>query len=60
MLVTYIEAIRQAMDEELSRDRNVLLMGEDVGVLGGAFKASAGSRRSTAPTGWSTCPSPSR
>ena len=42
MLVTYIEAIRQAMDEELARDGNVLLMGEDVGVLGGAFKASAG------------------
>jgi len=42
MLVTYIEAIRQAMDEELARDGNVLLMGEDVGVMGGAFKASAG------------------
>ena len=42
MLVTYIEAIRQAMDEELERDGNVLLMGEDVGVLGGAFKATAG------------------
>lgn len=42
MLVTYIEAIRQAMDEEMERDGNVLLMGEDVGVLGGAFKASAG------------------
>ncbi|MFZ2223153.1 MAG: alpha-ketoacid dehydrogenase subunit beta, partial [Candidatus Deferrimicrobium sp.] len=42
MLVTYIEAIRQAMDEELARDRNVLLLGEDVGVLGGAFKATAG------------------
>ena len=42
MLVTYIEAIRQAMDEEMARDRNVMLMGEDVGVLGGAFKASAG------------------
>lgn len=42
MLVTYIEAIRQAMDEEMARDGNVLLMGEDVGVLGGAFKASAG------------------
>ena len=42
MLVTYIEAIRQAMDEEMSRDRNVMLLGEDVGVLGGAFKASQG------------------
>ena len=42
MLVTYIEAIRQAMDEEMARDRNVMLLGEDVGVLGGAFKTSAG------------------
>jgi 2-oxoisovalerate dehydrogenase E1 component beta subunit len=42
MPVTYIEAIRQAMDEEMARDRNVMLLGEDVGVLGGAFKASQG------------------
>jgi len=42
MPVTYIEAIRQAMDEEMSRDRNVMLLGEDVGVMGGAFKASQG------------------
>lgn len=42
MQVTYIEAIRQAMDDEMARDPNVMLMGEDVGVLGGPFKASAG------------------
>ncbi len=42
MLVTYIEAIRQAMDEEMDRDKNVVLLGEDVGLLGGAFKVSAG------------------
>ncbi|MGE5247093.1 MAG: alpha-ketoacid dehydrogenase subunit beta [Verrucomicrobiota bacterium] len=42
MLVTYIEAIRQAMEEEMARDKNVMLLGEDVGVLGGAFKASSG------------------
>ncbi|MEW6719005.1 MAG: alpha-ketoacid dehydrogenase subunit beta, partial [Thermodesulfobacteriota bacterium] len=42
MQVTYIEAIRQAMEEEMARDENVLLMGEDVGVLGGAVKVSAG------------------
>jgi pyruvate/2-oxoglutarate/acetoin dehydrogenase E1 component len=42
MQITYIEAIRQAMEEEMTRDRNVMLLGEDVGVLGGAFKASAG------------------
>jgi len=42
MQITYIEAIRQAMEEEMTRDKNVMLLGEDVGVLGGAFKASAG------------------
>src|SRR5512143_3841645 len=42
MLVTYIEARRQAMEEEMTRDPNVMLLGEDVGVLGGAFKTSAG------------------
>src|SRR3989337_2876493 len=49
MLVTYIEAIRQAMDEEMERDGNVLLVGEDVGVLGGAFKASVGLQEEHGP-----------
>jgi 2-oxoisovalerate dehydrogenase E1 component len=39
---TYIEAIRAAMDEEMSRDPNVVLMGEDIGLLGGAFGATRG------------------
>ncbi|MDA8121521.1 MAG: alpha-ketoacid dehydrogenase subunit beta [Deltaproteobacteria bacterium] len=42
MLVTYIQAINQAMHEEMARDDNVFLLGEDVGVLGGAFKATDG------------------
>ena len=42
MQVTYIQAINQAMHEEMARDGNVLLLGEDVGVLGGAFKATEG------------------
>ncbi|MBP2675056.1 MAG: bfmBAB [Deltaproteobacteria bacterium] len=49
MLVTYIEAIRQAMEEEMTRDPNVMLLGEDVGVLGGAFKVSAGMREKFGP-----------
>src|SRR5207249_5296079 len=40
--VTFLEAIRQAMFEEMERDPTVLLMGEDVGVYGGAFKTSEG------------------
>ena len=39
---TYLEAIRQALFEEMDRDPAVVLIGEDVGVLGGAFKVSAG------------------
>lgn len=40
--VTFLEAIRQAMFEEMERDPAVVLLGEDVGVYGGAFKCSAG------------------
>ena len=42
--ITFLEAIRQAMFEEMERDPTVLLLGEDVGVYGGAFKTSAGLR----------------
>ena len=40
--ITFLEAIREAMAEELERDPNVLLMGEDIGRYGGAFKATDG------------------
>ena len=40
--VTYLEAIRQALDEEMARDPSVVLIGEDIGVYGGAFKATDG------------------
>ncbi len=39
---TYLDAIRTAMIEEMSRDERVFLIGEDVGAYGGAFKTSAG------------------
>jgi pyruvate/2-oxoglutarate/acetoin dehydrogenase E1 component len=42
MELTYIQAINQALDEEMRRDANVFVMGEDVGELGGAFKATEG------------------
>ena len=38
----YIEAIRQALHEEMARDPRVLVIGEDVGAFGGAFKATEG------------------
>ena len=39
---TYIEAITQAMAEEMARDERVFLIGEDVGAYGGAFKVTEG------------------
>jgi 2-oxoisovalerate dehydrogenase E1 component beta subunit len=39
---TYIDAITQAMQEEMARDERVFLIGEDVGAYGGAFRTSAG------------------
>lgn len=42
MEVTYLEAIRQGIWEEMERDPNVFLIGEDIGVYGGAFKITAG------------------
>ena len=40
--VTYLEAIRQGLWEEMERDERVFILGEDVGVYGGAFKVTAG------------------
>ena len=40
--ITYLEAVREAMVQEMRRDENVFLMGEDVGVYGGAFGVSKG------------------
>src|SRR6516225_517251 len=40
--ITFLEAIRQAMFEEMAADPRVVLIGEDVGVYGGAFKTSEG------------------
>ena len=35
--MTYMQALRLAMDEELARDDKVILLGQDVGILGGAY-----------------------
>ncbi|MFL5527063.1 MAG: alpha-ketoacid dehydrogenase subunit beta [Gemmatimonadaceae bacterium] len=40
--VTYLEAIRQALFEEMDRDENVFCLGEDIGAYGGAFKVTDG------------------
>ena len=41
-VLTYLEAVRQAMLDEMDRDERVFVLGEDVGTYGGAFRATAG------------------
>ncbi len=40
--ITYLEALRQGLREELERDERVFLLGEDIGAYGGAFKVTDG------------------
>jgi pyruvate/2-oxoglutarate/acetoin dehydrogenase E1 component len=40
--MTYLQAISDAMREEMRADERVLVMGEDIGVFGGAFKVTDG------------------
>jgi pyruvate dehydrogenase E1 component beta subunit len=40
--ITYLEAIREAMTQEMERDDTVFLIGEDIGVYGGAFQVTNG------------------
>jgi 2-oxoisovalerate dehydrogenase E1 component beta subunit len=40
--VTYLDAIKQALAEEMRRDDKVFVLGEDVGVYGGAFGVTQG------------------
>ena len=47
---TYRDAIRQALVEEMNRDKTVLLMGEDIGVYEGTFRITAGMLKQYGPT----------
>jgi 2-oxoisovalerate dehydrogenase E1 component beta subunit len=40
--ITYLDAIREALVEEMERDPGVFLLGEDIGAYGGAFKVTEG------------------
>jgi len=40
--ITYLEAVREALSQEMRRDAEVFLMGEDIGVYGGAFGVTRG------------------
>ena len=41
-LITYREALNQALSEEIARDSNVVLMGEEVAQFKGSYKVSEG------------------
>ena len=40
--ITYAEAIREALRQEMRRDERVFLLGEDIGIYGGAFGVTYG------------------
>ena len=40
--LTYSQALREALTEEMERDPNIILLGEDIGVYGGVFKVTEG------------------
>ena len=41
-VITYREALRQALQEEMDRDERVFLIGEDIGAFGGTYSVTAG------------------
>ena len=43
--VTFLEALRQGLWEEMERDERVFILGEDVGLYGGAFKVTDGFQK---------------
>ena len=40
--LTYSQALREALIEEMERDASIVLLGEDIGVYGGVFKVTDG------------------
>src|SRR5258708_4161452 len=47
--MSYRDAIRAAMMEEMDRDPNVLIMGEDIGIYEGTFRITAGMLKKYGP-----------
>ena len=41
-MITYLEAVRQALWDELEQDERVFMLGQDIGTYGGAFRVTAG------------------
>src|SRR2546430_12532754 len=42
--ITFVQALNEAMHGEMARDPRVFVMGEDVGLIGGIFRAARGPR----------------
>ncbi len=49
-VTTYLEAIQEGIWEEMERDERVFMLGEDVGIYGGAFKVTEGMLDHFGPT----------
>jgi 2-oxoisovalerate dehydrogenase E1 component beta subunit len=47
--ITYLEAVRQALAEAMAADERIMIMGEDVGVRGGVFRATEGLQERFGP-----------
>ncbi len=47
--ITYLEAVREALSQEMRRDPEVFLIGEDIGVYGGAFGTTQGMLQEFGP-----------
>lgn len=43
--ITFLEALRQGLSEEMERDERVFMLGEDIGAYGGAFKVTEGFQK---------------
>ncbi len=41
-ILTFAEAIREAISQEMAKDERIFIMGEDVGIFGGPFKVTKG------------------
>jgi len=54
--ITYREALNQALREEMQRDENVFLLGEDIGKFEGAYKVTAGLLKEFGPKRVRDCP----
>ena len=50
----FLEAIAEGLFEEMERDEDVVLLGEDIGVYGGAFKVTTGFQEWFGRSGCST------